>query len=440
MKEPMGPPVPSKTLPSSYSTHRILRFRLRQALDWFFQVRLRRPLTWLLVCMGLIFRRVGARRRGLDLLMRGRRVSRNAIADAALRKILETDPEVEDDLVALFGPSVDKALSRCAGRILILKVPRVVGDEVVEKGAIIFKFTETFAPIYQQTDTQRLAKYFRIILEPSWVGYSLPEILIWTRLAPEKVIVMAPYQPDYELLEALESNLVPVSLGPADWGNPDRFQQLDGVDKIYDSIYVANYNPKKRVDRFLRAVVKIARRREGYRAALICAGVGRDEYGLAIRDTVAWAKTRANIDFFDSVKQFQLNQLFNQSRVNVLLSLREGMNKGLAEGLHAGTPALLIAESACGNHRHINAETGRVIPDRVLERALGSFAEGAGGLRPSEWAQAHITPQVSTKLLSETLHDMELQEGREWTSNLIAKANQPEMRYVSFPVKATVHK
>lgn len=423
-------PTSREPLPTTFSRWRIVRFRTRQTLAWWLQVKLQRPLAWTLVHLGLAIRGLGFRRKGLSLLLSGRRVTRNSRADNAIRDIIAQDPLLEEDLVAMFGESASQSLSACAGRTLVVKVPRLQDGEVVEKGALVIKFTETFAPMFTGLDTRRLARYFRIILEPSWVGYSLPEILVWTGLSPEKVIVMAPYQPDFDFLTALDSNLVPVTLGPADWVNPTRFRKLEGVPKVYDAIYVANYNPKKRVDRYLRAIVRVCRRRPGFRAALVCAGVGKNDYGQAIGETIAWAKENAAVDFFNPVSQARLNELLNQSKVNVLLSLREGMNKGLAEGLFAGTPALLLAESACGNHRHINPETGRVVPDRGLEKALCWFADHDAEFEPHVWARKQIAPQVSMDRLSNMLRDLEVSEGRAWTLDLAPKTNQPEMRYI----------
>jgi hypothetical protein len=259
----------------------------------------------------------------------------------------------------------------------------------------------------------------------------VPEILVWTQLRPEKVVVLAPYQPDFDFLLAGRSNLVPITLGPADWVNPARFAKREGAAKVYDAIYIANFNPIKRVDRYLRAVVRASQRRPGFRAALVCAGLGKEtRHGQDILATIAWAKRHANLDFFHSVNQRQLNELLNRAKLNVLVSLREGANKCLAEGLFAGTPALLIDECACGNHRHITPETGRSVPDRDLEHALTWFADHHTSFRPDAWADNSISPIVSTGLLSTTLRALEVATGSGWTTDLKPKMNQPELGYI----------
>jgi glycosyltransferase involved in cell wall biosynthesis len=387
------------------------------------------PLSKTLVFAGVLLRSLGLRQAGLKYLLLGRRVAPSSRADAAIWQVVESDEEGRSEFEGLLVEAVQKPIH--ADRILILKVPRIEGSDVVEKGALIVKFTEMFAPLFNELDVRRLAKYFRIILEPSWVGYSVPELLIWTQLGPEKVIVMAPFQPDFDSLFAGKSNLVPVTLGPADWVNPARFAKREGVAKDYDAIYVANFNPIKRVDRYVRAVVRVSRRRPGFRAALVCAGLGKEtRYGQDILATIAWAKCNANLDFFHSVDQWQLNTLLNRAKVNVLVSLREGANKGLAEGLFAGTPALLIDECACGNQRHITAESGRLVADRQLEKTLVWFADHHAQFRPDAWAETNILHTVSTRLLSRILRELEIAEGLEWTTELKPKMNQPELGYV----------
>jgi hypothetical protein len=117
--------------------------------------------------------------------------------------------------------------------------------------------------------------------------------------------------------------------------------------------------------------------------------------------------------------------------VNVLLSLREGANKVLAEGMFAGTPALLIAENMGVNRRNINDQTGRIVPDGELEDALVWFSDNYHKYKPRHWAEMHISPIASTRALSSKLREIELSEGRIWTKDLMPKVNQPELGYLN---------
>ena len=425
--------------PQPYSLLTVWRFRVRQAFAWYSHTVLSKPVGMLFAWAGIILVRAGNTRLGLGWVLKGRRIAEVVAADSFLRRFIETRPDAGEVFLSMIPASAKSGVDKNTGRFLILKTPRLDGKRVVEKGAIVIKFTETFTPFFCSVDARRLARYFRIILEPSWVGYSLPAILLWTKLAPEKVIVMAPYGPDFRLLERLDSNLVPVTLGPADWVSPENFHKLPDLEKKYDCIYIANYKATKRVDRYVRAVVRVSRRRPGFRAALFCVGVGKSFYGPRVRATIEWARANGNLDFLAGVKQPQLNAFLNQSKVNVLASLREGANKGLAEGLFAGTPALLIRESACGNHLHINEHTGKVVPDRELEAALEWFADHHEQFSPGDWALKNIAPDVSARRLSEILKTLDVSEGYEWTSDLFVKVNRPEMHYLDSSIEWLKH-
>ena len=215
-----------------------------------------------IVYSGRFLRVVGMKRIGLGLILKGRRVDEVTIADSIIQNIIQTNIGKELELHKLLPRDSDPPIEKFNSRILILKLPILENDAVIEKGVIIFKFTETFLPVYFSLDLCFLRKYFNIILEPSWAGYSIAEILIWTALSPQKVIVLSPDEADFRFLTKLKSNLVPVPLGAADWVNPNIFYKVYNVKKIYDVIYVANFNPAKRVDRYIRAIIRINRNKK----------------------------------------------------------------------------------------------------------------------------------------------------------------------------------
>lgn len=412
-----------------HSNYIIARFRIRQTFVWWLSTGLKTPIAYCLVGFGIVLRGTGFKTIGLKLLLKGRRASNVPCANSIIKSLVAREQNNQGEFSALINSRSLPRANDLAGRILILKVPTIENNSLLEKGAVIVKFTETFFPLFQLLDAHLLSKYFHIILEPSWVGYSLPEILIWANLNPEKVIVLSPYEDDYNLLSNTESNLIPITLGPADWVNPTTFSQDFETHKHYDSIYVANFNPKKRVERYIQAVVRISRTNPDFRAALVIAGHGQAQ--REVLEVLASARGKAKISYFPGVNQKQLNRLFSQSKVNVLLSLREGANKGLAEGLFAGTPALLISQCACGNYRHISQESGRIISDSELEDTLIWFSNHYHQFHPRRWAEAHISPKTSTRVLSSRLRDIELVRGKRWTSDLLPKVNQPELAYLN---------
>ena len=247
------------------------RFRLRQAILKLFYVRFRKAIAIVLVYSGLFMRMTGLRRAGLKFVLKGRRIDKVERADVVIRHVIQQQNAGENlELYELLECS-GQVYEGYDDRVLIMKLPIISGDVVVEKGALIFKFSEVFAPALLALDVQLLSKYFCVILEPSSAGYSAEEILAWITTSPEKVVILTPDDGDFQFLAAMKTNLIPVRLGAADWVNPVNFNKIKNGVKNYDAIYVANFNPVKRVDRYIRAVVRVARQKKNYHAALVCA-------------------------------------------------------------------------------------------------------------------------------------------------------------------------
>lgn len=363
------------------------------------------------------------------MILKGRRVNNVADANLMLREMLhDNKSKIKSEFCDLLSPFVGSIVA-FAPRLLILKLPILSNGKLLEKGAVIFKFSETFGPIYLSLDINLLSQYFRIILEPSSAGYSTEEILTWIGLSPEKVIVFSPYHDDFNLISELHTNLVPVRLGAADWVNQKTFYKIGGCQKIYDAICVANFNPVKRVDRYIRAVARIKRSKPDFNASLVCVGLGsaRTELLTLLNKTMY----QTDIKFFPGMKQNDLNIVFNRSKVNVFLSLREGASKVLTEGFFSGVPALMLNENVGVNRTNINSQTGKAIPDSNLEDGLIWFSRNYHEFSPHVWAKKHISPEVSTQNLSKILKQIEISEGRQWTKDLLPKVNQPELDYLN---------
>jgi len=406
----------------------VILFQLRQLLMKQLYTNLRKPIAIFLVAIGLALRLLGAKEAGLKLILRGRRVADVSIANRYIKKVVLRNNENDSELVRLLEIDTMHPLGFYEGRILILKIPSIKGVEVLEKGVIIFKFSETFIRMYISLDVRLLSKYFHLVLEPSSAGYSAAEILVWTELSPNKLVVFSPDDDDYQFLSGLSGNLIPIKLGAADWVNPANFYKVDQIEKKFDSLYIANFNSIKRVDRYIRAIINVSKIKSDFRAALVCAIVGDSRQ--EIMAMLSWAKGKANITFFDGMPQPELNKLLNQSKVNILLSLKEGANKGLSEGLFSGTPAILLNENVGVKRANINDQTGKIVPDSELEETLIWFSDHHHEFKPHLWAKKHISPNASIQVLEDMIEGIESQEGRAWSSGLFAKVNQPELAYL----------
>lgn len=310
-------------------------------------------------------------------------------------------------------------------RAIVLKMPRRRGG-TIEKGVLLIKFTTSFPFYYRQVDIAALMEYFYIVLEPSSAGYADPNILYWTLHATQPVIVESSEPKDVALLTRMGGNLIPVTFGSSDWVDPRLFRPLK-TERIYNAVYVTSMNPVKRHHVLFDAIRKIGR--PDFKVALVLDTWGypkapidylMDRYGVA-----------ENIDLFTDQDSQGVNRVLNQSRVNVLLSLKEGSNRSLFEGFFAGTPGIALKRNIGVNKSYINDQTGRLIDDQELAEALLHFADHWTDYRPREWAMEHIAPTHTTQTLNRTLSHLAADRGEPWTDGASPKVNAPELAYLN---------
>ncbi|MDB4363239.1 glycosyltransferase [Pseudomonadales bacterium] len=365
-----------------------------------------------ILAIGILF--ITRKQKGSLLLMKSIRISPHSFSTAALKKILPMD----------FGPYLqnDVLMEEACQRSIILSLP-TTNNGKIKKGVLLITFTRTFAYYLNQPNFILFDKYFIFVLEPSWSGYADPEILSFIVRA-EHCLVQATEQQDTTLLNALFLEGVATSFGASDWVNPDKFRP-DNVVKQYDSIYVANMNPIKRVYRYIDAIERISQSWPEYKGCLVCAGWGGAKE--SIERYLASKNLSKNLVFIPGLEQDELIKIINQSKVNILLSLKEGSNRSLFESMFLDVPAICISENIGVNKSYINEFTGLLISDSFLEDALISMRENWISYRPRAWALKNISPNATTAKLANLL---ELKFGAICNSTLSVKSNNPEVEYL----------
>ena len=309
-------------------------------------------------------------------------------------------------------------------RALVLQPPDI-NENGIRKGVLIITFTETFQFFHTCIDIERLLRYFRIVLEPSWSGYCLPEILSWARYN-QPIIVQASEPRDRRFLGTLGTSLVPISLGASDWVDHRIFRPLE-LPKDYDVIYVANLSPIKRVHVYLRAIRTLLSRGRPVRAALVMASWGGNK--RTFEQLVDLYNLRDRIKVFMNLSQPALNELLNRSKVSVLLSKKEGSNRTLFESMFANVPVLLLESNIGVNKAYINKLTGEIVSEKELPDAIERIGNMSPPLSPRSWAMNNIAPEISTQKLQTLLNAHYSSDGVS-TRPLWVKVNSPEATYM----------
>jgi glycosyltransferase involved in cell wall biosynthesis len=321
--------------------------------------------------------------------------------------------------------SVGVPINEAATRSIILKWPNIDQDKITSKGVLLITFTKTFSYYINNIDIRKLHDYFYLVLEPSWSGYADPDILgVFNK--GEKVIIQSSEIQDRIFLNHFIDYCIPVSFGASDWVNPDIFIKTD-AQKIYDSVYIANTNPIKRVFRYLKAIKTIVETKDSnYKACLVCASWGGAE--SLLRKLVESFQLENNLTLFFAQSRSQVINILNQSKVNILLSLKEGSNRSLFEALFCGVPVILASENIGVNKAYINEHTGLLLDNTALEDGLCWIKENYQRYDTRTWAMHNIVPQVSTQKLCTVINnhfDANL-------TDLLVKTNSPEVCYLDF--------
>lgn len=396
-----------------------MRYKLAVVMNDIWFTHINHVAAYVMTILGLILDSIGLRSLAAKLCLAGLRFNFSSNAVVLLKKILARDENVICRMV-----SKGVGLNEAAGRTIVLKWPDENGD-VLQKGIILIKFTRTFSFYLNEVNIASLEKYFYVVLEPSWSGYADPDILGWITRA-RNIIVQSSELQDRVLLNCFPETFIPVSFGSGSWVPEENFSPDVDAAKDFDSIYIANNNPIKRVSRYLRAIKKVTEKDASYRACLVCASWGGGD--AFITQLVGDLGLEKNIALHFSLSQKEVAALVNRSRCNILLSYKEGSNRTLFESMFCNVPVICLSENIGVNKAHINEFTGLLVPDSQLESSLLWMAENFIRFSPRVWAQKNISPFITKKCLvdvinTRTCDDIEYED-------VFEKINSPEARYM----------
>jgi glycosyltransferase involved in cell wall biosynthesis len=315
----------------------------------------------------------------------------------------------EEDISRLFG-----------GRISVLKEPGANG----ERGVLFVMFTEILAAIFSQMDVRRLTSDYTIVSEPSWSGYCDDAILRWTQI-DDPVFVLAAQKDDFGFLERLNSNLIPVPLGPCDWVDAGVAEPFLENRKEFDIVMNSHWGESKRHHVLFRMLSQAKRR---YKVLLIgarWAGRTSDD----IRSLAAYYGVEDQLTIIEHIAYSDVMDLTCRARVSILLSLKEGSNRAIAESIFCNVPVIVLSTHVGGIVKNVQPETGLLIRESQLEEAVETLLEA--NLNPRRWGLENASHARSTEKLNAILRANALERGEPWTRDIAPRSNSPESKYTN---------
>lgn len=346
---------------------------------------------------------------------------RNSFTDAEqitreriLHKLNLLCTEVIDALLPSYEV-LDEAIYR--QRVITLKEP-----DGKEKGVILLKFLDTYSWFRHNHDLTRVLNDYYLALELSYYGTCRPEVLQFTSYPNTPIIVGAAVPSELGFLSRLNSNLIPSGYSSCTWVD-DRTFFPSQAEKEYDCIMVATWSPVKRYFLLFEALTKI--NDPSYRALIIGGAYGGTRQEIEAQ--IKYYGVGDKVKVMEDVDQKDINTLLNKSRVNIMLSLKEGGNKAIIEGMLANTPGLIMSDHVGLDFGWINDQTGKVADVTKLEETLLWFKYTTHQFTPRAWVLEHISCQVSTQNLEKTVHALAKKNNEPWTRGLVIKYNRGSM-------------
>jgi len=374
----------------------------------------------------------GRRARGLLLLLQAHRISmrlqptgeptRTQRAVEALLR-LEVGTGVFPRLALAPDGRFDAELE---WRAIVLKAPRHDAQgEVLERGVLLVTFTHIFGVLPRLLDLARLAEGYTLVLEPSWSGYAIAEVLQFAELVSHPVFIQATEERDFRFLQRIDARLVPLPFGASDWVDDRVFLPAAAAERRFDAGYIGFWGAVKRHHALFRALRQMGD--PSFRVALIGGaweGTAEEVAGLA-----RWYGVLQQLAFFQGLRPDEVSRVIGACKVSILLSRKEGSNRGLFESMLSGTPVLLLQENIGVRKEYVNDRTGRIVPETALADALAWFRHHWSEFAPREWALEHIAPVATTARLNAALRARARDAGEPWTADCVAKTNRPEVTY-----------
>jgi hypothetical protein len=93
----------------------------------------------------------------------------------------------------------------------------------------------------------------------------------------------------------------------------------------------------------------------------------------------------------------------------------------------ADVPSILRAGFNFGQHYpYINPQTGCFADERSLPDKLLYLTEHYTEFHPRSWILQHMTPQVATTILNDSIKRVALAHGESWTTDIVVRTKQLE--------------
>jgi len=207
------------------------------------------------------------------------------------------------------------------------------------KGLITIAYNYAFPAFLLLFDVEKVMTRYHIVLEPSTARLFMPEVIIYDELPAPVFVQYGEEKRDADFLERYCHSLKPVPIAANWWLNTNIFRIDRTIEKRYDVIMVSSFTKLKRHKLLFGAMAKA--KAQGKNITAICVGYEGRYTKADIERFAEEAGVSEQVTVVENLNPDQVAVCYNQSRINLLLSTREGYNRSIIEGMYCGVPILL---------------------------------------------------------------------------------------------------
>jgi glycosyltransferase involved in cell wall biosynthesis len=362
---------------------------------------------------------LGKRARAFGLLSQAHRTTRTkwmkTIVEPWIASNLSLHFSVQKNNVDL-----DMVKSFLGTRIMVIK-PYISSSE---QGVLLVMYSEVMPLIPAFFRVDELLKKYKLVFEPSWSGFCTSDILHFTKYK-QNIYFLSKQIDDYRFLTAIDKNLIPINLGPCDWVDPDVAKPFVDEEKKFDLVMNSNWGAWKRHHALFKALAKMKRK-------ISVALIGFEWGGQTkqnIEEVARYYGVFDQLSFFENINFSDVMKITCQSRVAVLLSLKEGSNRAIAEAIFCNVPSIVLVNHVGGIVNNIVPETGQLVCESELANTIENMCSNLDSYQPRAWAQNNISCLKSAAYLNEELKCYAEKDGENWTTDIAIRASSPESTY-----------
>lgn len=224
------------------------------------------------------------------------------------------------------------------GNLLILSTPKLNGNGRRCKGVLYLQYNSSIEELAALFDLDKLYQSYVLVIEPSSWGYSDLglEILLSGR---NHIYVMAQDKVDYDLVTRLDSRIIPIRAGAGDWIDFSRLPSYNSEKKYFDVCMIASWRKLKNHKLLFKSLSSLGK---GIRIALVgYCWEGRTAGSIRMEQKKYYPNSLVSI--FEGVPHEYVFKVLSQSKIAVMLSEREGANRGIYEAVASNLPVVFLS-------------------------------------------------------------------------------------------------